>query len=323
MKILLIGPYPPPHGGISTHIAELQRRWVEAGVPCRVLDTGQAGMRFAWRLLHSALTGWTLHAHTNGHNTKSWLLAGFSGLAGRISGDAVLTLHSGMVPRYLGDPKRRVGDPPPVLKLSHILARMVCSSFGRVVCVSEAIREALEATGVEWKKLEVRPAFLDVPRSRIPLSPLLQAWMRRHSPVFSAALFFRPEYGFELLAASLAKLRRRYPSLGCVVMGSGEQQAAAESLIRTSGLQDTVLLAGDVSHDTCLAVISRSDMFLRPTLEDGDSVSVREALVLGIPVVASRAGTRPEGVVLFRTGDERDFCSKVELALKERDHASA
>jgi len=64
-----------------------------------------------------------------------------------------------------------------------------------------------------------------------------------------------------------------------------------------------VLLVGDVSHDTCLSLMAASDVFVRATLEDGDSVSVREALSLGVPVVASSTAMRPAGAILFQTGN--------------------
>jgi glycosyltransferase involved in cell wall biosynthesis len=62
-------------------------------------------------------------------------------------------------------------------------------------------------------------------------------------------------------------------------------------------------------------LMSVSDVFVRPTLEDGDSTSVREALSLGVPVVASRIGTRPAGAILFQPGNVGEMLSKVELAL--------
>jgi glycosyltransferase involved in cell wall biosynthesis len=128
-------------------------------------------------------------------------------------------------------------------------------------------------------------------------------------------LFFRPEYGFDLLVAGLARLKWLHPLVGCLVMGTGEQRAEAEKLVRDAGLQENVLLLGDVDHDACLALMLACDVFLRPTLEDGDSISVREALSLGVPVVASRVGTRPVGVILFHPGDVEDMLAKVELAL--------
>jgi len=71
-------------------------------------------------------------------------------------------------------------------------------------------------------------------------------------------------------------------------------------------------------------VISRSDLFLRPTTTDGDAVSVREALELGVPVVASDAVPRPDAVVLYRAGDLADFVAKVREALERgRDGAVA
>jgi glycosyltransferase involved in cell wall biosynthesis len=147
------------------------------------------------------------------------------------------------------------------------------------------------------------------------LDPQLTSWIERHRPLLSAALFFRPEYGFDLLIEGLAQLRRRHPALGCLVMGSGEQYAQAVNRVREAGLENEVLLLGDVDHDRCLALISRSHVFVRPTLEDGDSISVREALALGVPVVASRVGSRPAGAILFHPGDVKDMLSKVELAL--------
>jgi glycosyltransferase involved in cell wall biosynthesis len=138
--------------------------------------------------------------------------------------------------------------------------------------------------------------------------------MGQHKPLLSTVLFFRPEYGFDLLVAGLARLKRLHPSVGCLVMGTGEQRAEAGKRVRESGLEESVLLLGDVNHDACLALISACDLFLRPTLEDGDSISVREALSLGVPVVASRVGTRPPGAILFQAGDVEDMLAKVELA---------
>jgi glycosyltransferase involved in cell wall biosynthesis len=128
-------------------------------------------------------------------------------------------------------------------------------------------------------------------------------------------LFFRPEYGFALLVTGLARLSRQYPAFGCLVMGRGEQRAEAEDRVREAGLEENILLLGDVDHDACLALMSACDVFLRPTLEDGDSISVREALSLGVPVVASRVGARPAGAILFQPGCVDDMLAKLELAI--------
>ena len=307
MRVLLIGPYPPPHGGISVHVSGIRRQLTAAGIACRVLDTGvvRPGAAFGLTVLRQAFEGWTLHLHTNGHNVKSWLLALGCGLAGQFRGGSILTLHSGMAPGYLESAplwRRRLAD-------------FTCSLYRQVICVSPEIRSALLSLGVESQRLEVLPAFLSTENPEVSLDPGLLAWIGRHWPLFSTVLFFRPEYGFDLLVAALVRLRRIYPSLGCLVMGSGEQRAEAENRVREEGLEENILLAGDVNHDACLAWMSLCDVFLRPTLEDGDSISVREALSLGVPVVASRVGTRPSGAILFHPGDVEDMLAKLEQAM--------
>ena len=307
MKILLIGPYPPPHGGVSVHVAGIHLQLIAAGIPCRVLDTGRdrLGLVFGIVLLRHAWQGWTLHLHTNGHNLKSWLVALACGLAGLSSGGCILTLHSGMAPGYL------LAAP----RWGRRLAGFVCSLYTRVICVSDGIRNALLSISLPPERTEIVPACLMTKRPEASLDPSTLAWVGRHQPLLSTTLFFRPEYGFDLLATTVARLRLSYPSVGCLVMGSGEQRGEAERRIHETGLEENVLMLGDVNHETCLSLMSVSDVFVRPTLADGDSISVREALALGVPVVASDIGTRPPGAILFQPGDVEEMLFKVEMAI--------
>jgi glycosyltransferase involved in cell wall biosynthesis len=168
------------------------------------------------------------------------------------------------------------------------------------------------------QRTEVLPAFLNTASPQGEPEAELQSWIERHHPLFSTVLFFRPEYGFDLLIDALARLRDLHPSVGCLVMGSGEQLDEAKRRIHEASLEENILLLGDVNHDTCLSLISACDVFLRPTLKDGDSISVREALSLGVPVVASRVGTRPAGAILFQAGNVEEMIAKIELALESR-----
>jgi glycosyltransferase involved in cell wall biosynthesis len=314
MKFLLIGPQPPPHGGISVHVAGIERRLTAAGVRCRVLDTTKISnrLRFAMKLLSFAGRGWTLHLHTNGHNRNSWILAWLCGIAGRVGRGSVLTLHSGMSPQYISG----------ATGMHRSFLAKTCSLYQRVVCVAPEIATAVASLGVSEHRIEVTPAFIGSEPAPVTLDPKLAAWIEQHRPLLSTALFFRPEYGFDLLVNAVARLRERHPDVGCVVMGTGEQSAEAARQVVEKDLREHILLAGDVDHDTCLALMSASDVFVRPTLEDGDSISVREALELEVPVVASRVGTRPPDAILFHPGDVEDLLSKLESALAHRRQAA-
>jgi glycogen synthase len=236
---------------------------------------------------------WFLSVHTNGENPKSWLIALVCGLAAQTGTGAALTLHSGGVPAYL---RQNPGWKRHVARFASLL-------YDRVVCVSEDVAGAVVELGISGDKMEIMPAFLPIKAPEIPLPEEIDSWMTRHSPLISSTMFFRPEYGFEVLMKGILRLRESNPEIGCLVMGSGKSQADAEALVAEWGLCDSVYLAGDLRHELCLALMSRSSVFVRPTFRDGDSISVREALALGVPVVASKVGARPDGTSLFEPGD--------------------
>jgi glycosyltransferase involved in cell wall biosynthesis len=323
MKLLLIGPYPPPHGGISVHVMEARQALQQTGAEVRVLNAQplkahrgasrsadclryESIFSLVTLLLSHAMRGWVFHVHTNGHNRRSWLLALLCGLAGKAGPGSLLTLHSGMTPSYLRDGRVR-----------RILARITCALYGRVVGVNSEIQNSLRVIGVPSGKLEVLPAYLGATPSSV-LPEAVEVFLRQHWPVFSTVLFYRPEYGFDFLLNGFAELRTRHPKAGCLVMGSGEGKIAAQLAVLKAECGDAVLLLGDVPHALCLTLMARSQVFLRCTSADGDAISVREALCAGTPVVASDVGHRPPGTLLFPVGDVPAFASRVAQALEER-----
>jgi len=58
-------------------------------------------------------------------------------------------------------------------------------------------------------------------------------------------------------------------------------------------------------------------VFLRPTFYEGDSVSLREALALGLPVIASDTGFRPNEVRRFKMGNCKDLCLQLDVVLSQ------
>jgi glycosyltransferase involved in cell wall biosynthesis len=89
----------------------------------------------------------------------------------------------------------------------------------------------------------------------------------------------------------------------------------ALELIKTHHLDDRFLLL----HRTDLSfvrLVEAADVMIRPTLTDGDALSVREALHMGKPVIASDIVSRPDGVVVYQTNNTDDLMSKLnELPL--------
>jgi glycosyltransferase involved in cell wall biosynthesis len=323
LKVLLVGPFPPPHGGVSVHVLTLQRLLRKSGISCSVLNISRGAppsdryvsirgpLHFLLLLLRYSLKGWSLHVHINGHNAKSWLVAlaaGLVGATGRSGHGATLTIHSGMSPAYLND--RSSGR-----YLARYLAWITSKFYRHIIAVSSEIKDALRSLPVPETRIEILPAFLPAPAAPLELPGDLDSWSSAHHPVISTALFFRPEYGFELLVEAVSELRQKHPRLGCVVMGDSEN--------RPEGLPEYMFAIGDVTHESCLAVIARSNIFVRSTFSDGDATSVREAIALGTPVIASDVVRRPAGTLCFKTGDASDLAAKIDSLLSGTRHPSA
>jgi glycosyltransferase involved in cell wall biosynthesis len=58
-------------------------------------------------------------------------------------------------------------------------------------------------------------------------------------------------------------------------------------------------------------------MLLRTTLYDGDALSVREALQLGTPVIATDNGMRPTGVHLIPKSDLQALVNAIEAEVQK------
>src|SRR5262245_55109719 len=254
MKVLFVGPYPPPHGGISVHVSSAHARMKRAGQQSGVLNIDprapeshsyikiSGGADLVRQLVRHAWNDWLLNVHINGHNAKGWAIALVCGIVSQCGPGAMLTLHSGMAPAYVRNSPR----------WNRQLMRLSCMLYRQVTCVNTEIASALSELGMRKDQIRIVPAFFAPQISDVIPPPYLETWLLQHSPVMTATMFFRPEYGFELLVQAVSRLRSRHPAIGCLIMGTGEDHKQAADLVARHGLTEAMLLAGDVDHDLCL-----------------------------------------------------------------------
>ena len=302
-KVLIVGDFPPPHGGVAVHVEVLQRAVRSQGGKCTVLDIGKGQLPadgvvaaggyagFTARLATYALRGFCIHVHTSGANSKSWALAATCAAAAKLARlPPLITFHSGLGPAWLAE------DP--------VRARIACAvgnAFGKVIAVSEEIREALLTCGVSRSRIEVLPAFS--PSFLQPGAPpaSFRELREEAAPLYSAMLAPGPVYGAEVLLRAFAEVHARNPRARLALYGPGTSEL---DLGRACGAAAAAVRAfGELHRPAALALIAGSDVFVRPTLADGDSVSVREAVALGRVVVATAVGTRPPEAILLPPGD--------------------
>ena len=316
MRVLLVGDYPPPHGGVAVHVQQLHGYLRERGVEAVVLDIGKGGRpapdvipvrtatQYGTRLAGFLREGWTVHVHTSGNNPKSWMLAATAGVRARAP--RVITLHSGLLPDYLAASVSR-----------RAFARVALAGYSRVVAVSEAVREALARCGVPEEKLVVYPAFCGSQVRPGRVSPEIEAARARRKPLLAMAHHPSPVYGRGLMFRALRMIADELPGVGLAVFGPGTRSEAFLQEAREHRVEELIEDLGELEHSRALALIARCDAFIRPTTHDGDAISVREALALGVPCVASDVCGRPHGTYMFRAGNAVDLAERVHHALEQ------
>jgi glycosyltransferase involved in cell wall biosynthesis len=129
-------------------------------------------------------------------------------------------------------------------------------------------------------------------------------------------------YGAETLLLAFGLLHAGNAGAHLALFGPGTHAARGQALRLCPSAAGNVHGFGELGRPQALALMRAADVFVRPTLADGDSVSVREALALGRRVVCTSVGTRPPGVQLVPPGDARALSEGLLSAL-ERPEGSA
>ena len=331
IKILEITSYPPPRAGWGVRVEFLKKRLEAEGHRCVVLNIGTsrfipsteyetvlgAGdfVRKVWRYSRA---GYVVHAHANGDAIKGTLLALLAQVIGCVCGRRpFLTFHAGVIQRYFPPEKSRVLFP--LYWLLFALPR-------RIICNSEPVKACIGRYGVAARKIVPIPAFSRqyLEFTSTPLSPEVENFLSRYPMAVFAYVRMRPLFYPVTMIDGMARVMRERPDVGLVLCGGTGHadegvQPAVEEAIDRHDVRERILFIDDLDHDAFLTLMGRAALYLRTPITDGVASSVLEALALGVPVVGSDNGTRPEGVITYAAADDRELASAVGDVLTRRD----
>ncbi|MBU6391594.1 MAG: glycosyltransferase family 4 protein [Planctomycetota bacterium] len=109
-----------------------------------------------------------------------------------------------------------------------------------------------------------------------------------------------PVKGHTYLITAFARVVKEIPNVRLVFLGDGELKEALFVQTKTLGLENHVLFLGmrtDVPE-----IISASDLFVLPSINEGFGVVLLEAMAMKCPIVATNVGGIPEVVLDGETG---------------------
>lgn len=324
-KILILGVYPPPYGGISVHIKQLLEHLDLKNVdynlfaankvlPSQKICYFSSPLIKMWEIFKAKanlvldydtnykigyVRGWffkvLLHSFAIKISGKKWVLVNFDGtFPDRINQFS-----------YLGKQ----------------ILRFLLNKVEIIISANDAITKTLISVGYPANRIKkVLPFLPPLEKNIKPAVPKdLGKFMAEKRPILTATAYaYQRFYNIEILAQAMKRLIVTYPELGLILLMSdkivdAQYQKEVQNLINDAVLQEKIFIARNI--DEVHSILKGSSAFIRTALIDGDSVSVREALYFGVPTIATDTGFRPEGTILYKGGESNDLFEKVSQVL--------
>jgi glycosyltransferase involved in cell wall biosynthesis len=332
LDILMIGPVPPPFGGVAAHVARLRERLDSRGLSVGILShyrrphetegvvavLNRNPLRY-WRLTRRHPSRIVHYHHSH------WLLLAAVALVSR--GDDrqfVVTLHGQNV----------LDDLRSHMPLVAAVNRWALRQFDHVIAVSREVAAGVSDC-VDRHRVHVIPAFLDPPAAdprSLEHDREVERFLSEGCPTLviscsQIASIGAPTdpYGLDVAITAFCAIAHDNPLLRMALFAGRRPRTRGEEAylrslqerIAAAGLSDRFLMRIEMP---LLPAFRHDVIYVRATRTEGDAVSVREALWMGVPVVASDVVGRPEGTVL--ASDRDDLADVLRKLLAERATAA-
>ncbi len=170
--------------------------------------------------------------------------------------------------------------------------RLMSRLPNRIVAVANHTASLMQQDGIPAKKILTILNGIDT-------SKFAYTGPQENGPVVTVAQL-RPEKDIPTLIRAAAIIQKEMPDFRLHIAGEGDCRPEVEGLIHTLRLQNNVHLLGQV--DNVPTLLSRASLAVLPSVTEGLSLTLMEAMARGLPVVATKVGGNPEVVEQNQTG---------------------
>jgi glycosyltransferase involved in cell wall biosynthesis len=201
-----------------------------------------------------------------------------------------------------------------------VLERIVARNADSVLCVSADLEDRMRAAGARRVGHAVVPAPVAAPPPDV--SAETRAAVRTEfgadpdQPVVLAVGRLTTQKGFGLLLDAAVRWSDLQPAPLLVIVGHGPLAAGLQARAASLGL--TVRFAGH--RDDVPTLLAVADVFVLPSVWEGQSLVLQEALRAAAPIVATRVGGNPgvlgeDAAILVPPGDAQRLAEAVRAVL--------
>lgn len=294
-RVLLVGPLPPPAGGMAMQTRQLRDLLRAEGVAVELVQVNRAYwppligrvplvrslfrlLPYLWALWRGAGRNDLMHLMAN--SGWSWhLFAVPAILIARARGlPIIVNYRGGSAPAFLA---RQGAWVLPMLRRADVLA--VPSGFLERVFREHDLAVRIVPNIVDLSR------FMAAPKTTSTVDAGLHLVVTRNlEPIYDISTALR---AFALVRSSSSNLAS---NISLSIAGSGPEAERLRAEARQLGLGDTVTFTGRLDQDAMVALYQQADLMLNPSRVDNTPNSILEAWASGVAVVSTNVGGVPD-----------------------------
>jgi len=322
LRVGLVGPLPPPAGGMANQTRQLAELLEGEGAAVTLVQTnapyrpawieGVVGVRALFRLVPYLLRLWRcageVHLfHVMANSGWSWHL---------FAAPAIWVARLRGVPAVVN---YRGGEAAAFLDRSVAAVRWTLGPSSLLAVPSAFLRDVFACHGIVT---EVLANVVNLSRFRFV------ARARHDAPHLVVTRNLEAIYDIPTALRAFARVRDTYPRGRLSVAGEGPERESLAALSDSLGIAASVRFTGRLDHDQVAALYREADVMVNPSRADNMPNSVLEALASGLPVVSTRVGGVPHIVrdeasaLLVDVGDWRAMADAILRILGDEQLAS-
>jgi len=307
-KVIIYGILPPPFGGVSIYLRRFKEYLEKTDFNFVFIQSNDINDKHSVKNFFVSQLNFKKNViHLQGFQSgKNLLFLLFLMLLCRKK--VVVTIHND---RFLFQYNS-------LKNMQKIIAKIFYNNISHIITVNPNSKYGFIPTN----KISIIPAFIPPTSDEIDIKQLPDFFIKikeTHKFLITANAFkisfFNNQdlYGIDLSVELMKKLiENGHKDIGFIYVipdiGDYDYYEKMKRQVEENNLQENFhFYTKPVAYP---AVINMCNLFIRPTNTDGDALSIREAISLKKPAIASNVRKRPEGTILFKNRDIEDLYIK-------------
>lgn len=289
-RVGLVGPLPPPSGGMANQTRQLANLLRQSGIQIELIQVNAPyqpvwisrfrSLRAVARLLPYLFRLWKVAGrvdvfHVMANSGWSWhLFAAPAVWMGAWRGTRIILNYRG-------------GEAESFFEKSFRWIWPTLKRVDQIIVPSGFLENVFSKRGFT---VSIVPNIIDLSK----FSPKGQSEnLMAADPHIVVPRNLEPIYDIPTALRTLKTVHRQFPTAWMTVTGSGAELESLRALVCELDLSDSVYFTGRLDNDSMAELYYSADVVLNTSLVDNMPISILEALASGIPIVSTSAGGIP------------------------------